>query len=123
MIKKKYKNHILQKNSKDIKNTISNNKYIQNFENKNYMPFDLASIVFYNKENEIKNSLIKNLNMKRVKFNEKKNKISCFKKDLRFELNIVKLDVNIFIIKFLRKEERNNFYNNLFLNIINIYSK
>ena len=123
MIKKKYKNHILQKNSKDIKNTISNNKYIQNFENKNYMPFDLASIVFYNKENEIKNSLIKNLNMKRVKFNEKKNKISCFKKDLRFELNIVKLDINIFIIKFLRKEERNNFYNNLFLNIINIYSK
>ena len=123
MIKKKYKNHILQTNSKDIKNIISNNKYIQNFENNNYMPFDLASIVFYNKENEIKNSLIKNLNMKRVKFNEKKNKISCFKKDLRFELNIVKLDINIFIIKFLRKEERNNFYNNLFLNIINIYSK
>ena len=83
----------------------------------------MASIIFYDKENEIKNSLIKELNIKRVKYNEKKNKISCFKQNLRFELNIEKFGKNLYVIRFLRNKERNSFYKDLFLNIININNK
>ena len=75
------------------------------------------------KKIEIKESLIKELNIKRVKFNEKKNKITCFKKDLRFELNIEKIDNNVFVIKFIKKEERNNIYKDLFLDIVDIFNK
>jgi cell division protein FtsX len=96
---------------------------IQNFEDKSYIPFGLSSLIFYNKENEIKNSLVKELNIQKVKFSEKKNKISCFKKNYKFEINIEKMDKNIFVIKFLRKEERNHFYKDFILNIINVFNK
>ena len=70
-------------NKKDIKINVKNNILIDksiNISNKNtYIPFDLLSLVFYGKENEIKESLIKELNNKRVKHSEKKNKLICFK--------------------------------------------
>ena len=114
-------------NKKDIKINVKNNILIDksiNISNKNtYIPFDLLSLVFYGKENEIKESLIKELNNKRVKHSEKKNKIICFKNDLRFELNIDKLDKNLFIIKYLIKKERNSIYKDLFLNILSIFNK
>ena len=127
--KNKIKNNIkinindsLQNNIKSIKNNTIN-KQIHNYDNKINNPFDLASLVFYDKENEIKNSLIKELNIKKVKYNEKKNKISCFKQNLRFELNIEKIDKNLYVIRFLRNKERNSIYKDLFLNIINAYKK
>jgi len=95
-------------------------------ESKDYTPFDLYSLAFHTKENEIKDSLIKELNIKRIKFNEKRNKICCFKKDLRFELNVEKMDENIFVIKFFKKlEERtfNNIYKDLCRNILNVFNK
>jgi len=111
------------------KSNLLNKISVRNFgvENKDYyIPFDLYSITFHTKENEIKDSLIKELNIKRIKSNEKRNKICCFKKDLRFELNIEKMDENIFVIKFFKKlEERtfNNNYKDLCMNILNIFNK
>ena len=113
----------LRENKTNKKNSQSNYKSIQIMDSNNYNPFDLHSLLFYNKENEIKESLIKELNIKRVKYNEKKNKISCFKKDLRFELNIEKIGNNAFVIKFFKKEERNNIYRDLFLNIVDVFNK
>ena len=113
----------LKENKTNKKNIQLNYKSIQIMNSNNYNPFDLHSILFYNKENEIKESLIKELNIKRVKYNEKKNKISCFKKDLRFELNIEKIGNNVFVIKFFKKEERNNIYRDLFLNIVDVFNK
>ena len=107
----------------DIKNNLNKYLYFQNINNKIYTPFDLHTLVYYNKENDIKDSLFKELNFKRVKFNEKKNKISCFKKDLRFELIIDKIGKNVFIINFLKKEERNYIYKDLFFEILDIYNK
>ena len=63
------------------------------------------------------------MNTKNIKHNEKKNKIICFKKDLRFELNIEKLDKKIYTIKYLIKKERNSIYKDLFLNILTIFNK
>ena len=121
-IDKNDKNDSLQNNIKNIKNNTIN-KQIHNYDNKINNPFDLASLAFYDKENEIKNSLIKELNIKKVKYNERKNKISCFKQNLRFELNIEKIDKNLYVIRFLRNKERNSIYKDLFLNIINAYKK
>ena len=110
------------------KSNLLNKISVRNFgiENKDYTPFDLYSLAFHTKENEIKDYLIKELNIKRIKFNEKRNKICCFKKDLRFELNIEKMDENIYAIKFFKKlEERtfNNIYKDLCMNILNIFNK
>ena len=80
----KEKHNLKFVNKEDIKINVKNNILIDksiNISNKNtYIPFDLLSLVFYGKENEIKESLIKELNNKRVKHSEKKNKIICFKK-------------------------------------------
>ena len=125
-IKNKKKDYL--RDSITRKSNLLNKISVRNFviENKDYTPFDLYSLAFHSKENEIKESLIKELNIKRIKFNEKKNKICCFKKDLRFELNVEKIDENIFVIKFFKKlEERtfNNIYKDLCMNILSVFNK
>ena len=125
-IKNKKKDYL--RDSITRKSNLLNKISIRNFgiENKDYTPFDLYSLAFNTKENEIKDTLIKELNIKRIKFNEKKNKICCFKKDLRFELNVEKINENIYAIKFFKKlEERtfNNIYKDLCMNILNVFNK
>ena len=113
----------LQPNKFLFKKPQLNNK--NNINEKHYIPFDLNSLILYPQENDIKNVLIKELNYKKIKLNEKKNKISCFKKDLKFELKIEKIDKYIFCIKFIKKGDVDayHFYKDIYINLINDFNK
>ena len=113
----------LQPNKFLFKKPQLNNK--NNINEKIYTPFDLNSLVLYPQENDIKNILIKELNYKKIKLNEKRNKISCFKKNLKFELNIEKIDKYIFCIKFIKKGDVDayHFYKDIYINLINDFNK
>ena len=90
----------------DIKTHFITNHH--NLNNKNILiePFDLLSLI-YSSLSKIKSCLEKELKNLKIQFYVKKNKYVCKKGDIKFEINIIKINElnNYFIIKYIRKDE------------------
>ena len=80
----------------------------QNLNNKNLLiePFDLLSII-YSSISKIKSCIEKELKNLKIQFYIKKNKYICKKGEIKFEINILKINQlnHYFIIKYIRKDE------------------
>ncbi len=115
-----YQNYILN-SSKVKKNKEVNDNKIElnqikthfitnhhNLNNKNILfePFDLLSCIYSNLS-KIKSCLEKELKNLKIQFYVKKNKYICKKGDIKFEINVIKINElnNYFIIKYIRKDE------------------
>ena len=120
------KNFILSERNTFIKNNIMNKK--RNEIKKNitfYKPFDLNSLIYVNKNEELKEMINKLFNSKNIKYNEMNNKYKCFNKKIKFELNIINVNElnGAYIIKSFQKPVNGtkikNVYNNTIFKLIN----
>jgi hypothetical protein len=130
-----YKNDFIQKIEtnnnipKDENKLIKNDKKFDASKNKNFIPFDLNSILSLNKTNSIKNCLIKEFNFRKIqyKINQGNSGFNmafiCYKNDLRFDLNVNIYEENynkkFYLIKAKRKQGNVNKYKSLLNQIIN----
>ena len=133
-----YRDKILKKRHNLKSNILSERNIKKKFEGlktkkseikKNYFlkPFDLNSLVFVNKNNDIKNRINHVLNSKDINYNEGNNKYNCYKKEIKFDINIINLiDMEGgYIIKSILKYVNSNnsiklknLYNNIVFKII-----
>ena len=130
-----YKNDFIQKIEtnnnipKDENKLIKNDKKFDASKNKNFIPFDLNSILSLNKTNSIKNCLIKEFNFRKIqyKINQGNSGFNmafiCYKNDLRFDLNVNIYEENynkkFYLIKAKRKQGNVYKYKSLLNQIIN----
>ena len=131
-----YRDKILQKSKNSNKNILSERiqpkKQIskKNVNKKNYnflKPFDLNSIVFIKKDFNIKEIIGKSLKMKNINYNDIYYKYTCYKKELKFDINIININESegTYIIKTFQKpvksiKLKNLYYNTIFKLINNI---
>ena len=97
--------------------------------NKNFMPFDLNSILSLNKTNSIKSCLIKEFNFRKIqyKINHGNSGFNmafiCYKNDLRFDLNVniyeESYNKKVYLIKAKRKQGNVYKFKSLLNQIIN----
>jgi hypothetical protein len=88
-------------------------------------PFDLNSIIYTKNETHIKETINNILKSKNITFNENNNKYTCYKKELKFDFNII--DINeldgAFLIKSFQKPVNSikikKLYYNMILKLIN----
>ena len=93
---------------------------------KNYIPFDLNSIILLNKSNNIKNIIIKNLKMKKINYRINNTdygfKFICNKNDNRFEINISnheeKKTKKLILINSIKKQGNTNNFKNILNQLI-----
>ena len=110
-------------NKKITKIVSSNNQYNikkENDYNINYTPFDLNSIIAINKLKNIKFSIIKELNLRKINYkichnNNNSNlilKFNCYRNEMRFDLNVFIYQENseskIYVINAIRKKGNKN---------------
>lgn len=130
-----YKNDFIQKIEtnnnipKDENKLIKNDKKFDASKNKNFIPFDLNSILSLNKTNSIKNCLIKEFNYRKIqyKINQGNSGFNivfiCYKNDLRFDLNVniyeESYNKKFYLIKAKRKQGNVYKYKSLLNQIIN----
>ena len=92
------------------------------FKNKDsYIPFDLNSIVYMDKNNNIYEYISKILEKENINYIIQKNKLVCWKNNFNFELMISTINKNkkIFKINFINKNGKENIYKDIIINIIN----
>jgi hypothetical protein len=130
-----YRDKILKK-AQDFKNILSERitknrntniiKKKNDFKKTNFMkPFDLNSIIYTKNETHIKETINNILKSKNITFNENNNKYTCYKKELKFDFNII--DINdlegAFLIKSFQKPVNSikikKLYYNMILKLIN----
>ena len=114
-------------NKNEKKNELNEKKFITNHyihhnlnkENNLIEPFDLKSIIYCN-ISKIKFNLEKELKNYKIQYYVKKNKYTCKKGDIKFEINIIKINnYDNYSIKFLRKEGAFTPYKELIKILIN----
>ena len=101
------------------KNTIEE---INNNDNKNkdeiFIPFDLNTL-FIDKVNNIKNILLKEIKLRKLKYKIKKNGYIIYMDENQFEIDINKIKNNIYIIKTVKRQGKYQINNkNIIMNII-----
>ena len=131
-----HKNELMKKNEVNNNNIPKDENILIKHENKydasknrNFMPFDLNSILSLSKTNSIKNCLIKEFNFRKIQYkinhgNSGFNMVFiCYKNDLRFDLNVNIYEENynkkFYLIKAKRKQGNVNKYKSLLNQIIN----
>ena len=130
-----YRDRIITKNKNPLNKILSerlqqksSSKKIEEKKNYNFLkPFDLNSIVYVNKDSDIRDIVGKSLKVKNINYNEINYKYTCYKKELKFDINI--LNVNelegAYIVKSFQKpvkfiKLKYLYYNTIFKLINNI---
>ena len=125
-----YRDKILKKAQNSKNNILSEriqkkkaNEYKKNY---NFLkPFDLNSLIYINKNYDIKDIIKKSLISKNIKYNDNGNKYTCHKNEIKFKINIISVNelVVAFIIKFYQKPVKSikikSSYNNIIFKLIN----
>jgi len=120
------KGKLIQELSEKKMNNVNHNIKINLPKTKNYIPFDLNSILLLNKDNDIKKLFIKVLKQKKINYKIKNNNnndlafsLTCYKNNIRFEINISVNEENINKKSILINVTKNQGNSNNFRNIIN----
>jgi hypothetical protein len=116
-----YQTFINQNNKLIFQPSSNNKKTIEDFENENkddnFKPFDL-DFIFIKNMNYIKEIVSKEIQLKKYKGKNKKNSFLIYKNNNHIEINISKINNNIYNIKVKKKQGNFQIFKNIIKSIV-----